>query len=112
MKASIDLLLAHGIGAISKRLIELKEHLCDDLIGLGFTIVGPKTGANASSITTLTHADDPGKIEELHHHLHRQDVITSFRHDRGGIPYIRFSPHFYNNHAEIEKAIKVISSAK
>ncbi len=111
MKASIDLLLGHGIDAVSARLLELKTHLCEELEKGGYTIVGPKSGANASSITAFTNPADPDKIGRLYQHLHKHDVITNFRHDRQGIPHIRFSPHFYNTHAEIEKAIEVIAGA-
>lgn len=110
MKAAIDLLLAHGIDAISSRLLDLKFNLCEGLEKQGFKIVGPKTGANASSITAFTNLDDPAKIEKLYHHLHENNVVASFRHDRNNIPYIRFSAHFYNTHAEIDRALEVISS--
>jgi len=111
MKASIDLLLTHGIEAISERLLDLKSNLSEGLEKQGFKIVGPKAGANASSITAFTDFNDPGKIERLYHHLHKHHVAASFRHDREGIPYIRFSAHYYNTHAEIDRALEVIESA-
>ncbi len=112
MKASIDLLVGHGIDAVSARLLELKNHLCEELEEQTYTVVGPKSGANASSITAFTNLDDPNKIGRLYQHLHNHNIVTSFRHDRDGIPYIRFSAHFYNTHAEIEKAIEVISAVR
>jgi len=111
MKASIELLLDHGIDQVSRRILTLKQHLCDDLERLGFSLAGPKNGPNASGITTFTDRNDPDKVRQVFQKLTQRNVITSFRHDRSGVPYIRFSPHFYNTHAEIEKAVSVIASA-
>src|SRR5690606_2560561 len=100
-----------GIEAIAARLLELKAHLCEGLEGLGLTILGPKAGASASGITSCFHVDRPGRMGELHATLKRAKVETSFRHDRAGRPHLRFSPHFYNTHAEIEAALGAMREA-
>jgi len=43
--------------------------------------------------------------------LTENDIVASFRHDRDGVPYIRFSPHFYNTHAEIDRVFATIDKA-
>ena len=39
----------------------------------------------------------------------QMDIITNCRHDRGGRPHLRFSPHVYNTHAEVERVLEVLS---
>jgi len=72
---------------------------------------GPREGAAASGITSCTDPDRPDRIGGLYHALHEAGIITSFRHDRAGRPHLRFSPHCYNTHAELERVFEVIRRA-
>ena len=71
-------------------------------------------------VTVWTHSDParsagvvsfkPGNLDvrKLHQALYEQDKIacaTRGGADRGGI---RFSPHFYNLHADVERAISAV----
>ncbi len=111
MEASIDLLTGIGIDRIAARLLELKAHLCEGLDRLGLTVVGPRDGSAASGITSCTDPDRPGRVGELHQALHQAGIATSFRHDRTGRPHLRFSPHFYNTHAELDRVFEVMKGA-
>lgn len=111
MEASIDLLTGIGIDRIAARLLELKAHLCEGLDRLGLPIIGPREGSAASGITSCTDPDRPGRIGELYRVLHDSGVSTSFRQDRAGRPCLRFSPHFYNTHAELERVFEVMRRA-
>lgn len=111
MEASIDLLTGFGIDRISVRLLELKAHLCEGLDRIGLKVVGPREGTAASGITSCIDPVRPDRIGELYHRLYGAGVVASFRHDREGRPYLRFSPHFYNTHAEIERVLEVMSGA-
>lgn len=112
MKASMDLLAGIGVGAISGRLLELKAFLCGGLEDLGFTVVGPREGPSASSITSFTDPTRPDSISECYRRLHAEDIVASFRHGRDGVPHLRFSPHFYNTRAEIGRVLEVLRAAR
>ena len=112
MEASIDLLTGLGIETVAKRLLGLKEMLCGGLDELGFDILGPRSGSAASGITSFTDRSNPLRIQELFAALTRQNIVASFRHGRDGAPYIRFSPHFYNTHAEISQILRVLGEAR
>ena len=109
MKAAIELLMSAGIDAIGARLLELKAHLLAQIEPLGFRVLGPREGANASGITTFRH--DTASSAALFAELEKANVLCSLRHDREGRDYLRFSPHFYNVEAEIDAAVKVLREA-
>ena len=111
MKASMDLLTGIGVDNVATRLLELKAHLLEGLDAQGVEVIGPRSGANASGITSFTHQEHPNSIPSLFEKLAENDIVASFRHDREGVPYIRFSPHFYNTHAEIDRVFATIDKA-
>src|ERR1700722_17083931 len=107
MKAAIDLLLEIGIARVAERILTITARLAGSLQGLGFTLLGPATGPNASGIVTVSR---PGTdMEALFERLTAADIICSCRQDRQGQQYIRFSPHFYNTDAEVDQVLKVIA---
>ncbi len=108
MKAALEMLSALGIGEISRRLMRLKAHLVSRLGGLGFHILPPTAGGNASSITTAWR-DSPPAVEAIAGHLAEHQVTVSPRHDRSGRALLRFSPHFYNTEAEIDRVAGLIA---
>lgn len=108
LKAAIELFNSHGAAAVAARLLELKAHLVAQLEPLGFTILGMKSGAAASSITTFRHAT--ASSAALFSILEKAHVMASLRYDREGRDYVRFSPHFYNTEAEIDRAVEVLRS--
>ncbi len=108
MEASIDLLVGVGIERVAERLLDLKAHLCEGLDSLGLRVVGPRAGAAASGITSCHDPDRTGRVAELHAGLAAADISASFRHDRMGRPHLRFSPHFYNTHTEIERLLRTL----
>jgi selenocysteine lyase/cysteine desulfurase len=109
MKAAIELIASHGIDAVAARLLELKAYLVAQLEPLGFGILGPKSGANASSITTFRHTTVSSSA--LFAALEKASVIASLRHDREGRDYLRFSPHLYNTEAELDTAVGALRSS-
>lgn len=109
MKAALDLLLATGLDTVAARLLELKAHLVRQLDALGFVILGPRDGPNASSTTTFRHP--AAGSAALFAALEKAQVIASLRHDREGRDYLRISPHFYNTEAELDRAVEVLRAA-
>jgi len=111
MEASLELLTGIGIESISKRLLELKTQLITGIQELGFEVIGPQNGSSASSITSVTDLVNPRRIPELYDTLAQNQIVVSFRHDRKGTPFVRFSPHFYNTSTEIEQILDVLRKA-
>ncbi len=109
MKAAIELIQSHDIGVVAARLLELKAHLIAQLEPLGFEILGPKSGPNATSITTFRHPT--ASCAELFTALEKAHIVASLRHDRAGRDYLRFSPHFYNTETELDTAVRVLRAA-
>ncbi|HEV7869170.1 MAG TPA: aminotransferase class V-fold PLP-dependent enzyme [Chthoniobacteraceae bacterium] len=106
MIAAIELLTRFGRDAVAARLLELKAHLLSRIEPLGFVVVGPREGALASSITTFRH--ERASSSALFGALEAAGVVASLRHDRAGLDYLRFSPHFYNTEDEIDRAVEVL----
>ncbi|MDQ3621646.1 MAG: aminotransferase class V-fold PLP-dependent enzyme [Verrucomicrobiota bacterium] len=109
MKAALDLINSFGIDRVAARLLELKAHLISRLEPLGFHVAGAKNGATASSITTFRH--ERVSSAALFAGLEEANVIASLRRDREGRDYLRFSPHFYNTEAEIDRAVEALRAA-
>lgn len=107
MKAGIDLIQEIGLPAISDQLLKLKARLQAGLEPLGFTFLGPDPhSVNASCITTVQHPQR--SLADISAHLTANNITTSLRHNRAGEPLLRFSPHFYNTEAEMERVAQVI----
>jgi selenocysteine lyase/cysteine desulfurase len=109
MRAALDFFLGVGHEQIAARLLELKAHLVGQIKPLGFEILGPPEGANASSITTFCHP--AGRSTALFAALEKKGVVASLRHDRDGHDYLRFSPHLYNTETEIDTAVSLLRQA-
>lgn len=110
MKAGLELLLEKGIPQVSEQLLRLKTRLVEGLEPLGFRFIGPKSGPNASGITTAFREEGSGPpVEKVFEHLAAQKISPSLRHDRAGRAYLRFSPHFYNTEAEMDRVVAEIA---
>jgi len=112
MEASMDMLLGIGLDRVAGRLSTIKAQLCDGLETLGFGLVGPRSGSDATGITTVIDPTRPGRIPALFHELTTQGIVASFRHDRAGVPHLRFSPHFYNTAAEAETVLSALRASR
>lgn len=110
MRAAMELLLECGIDNVSARLLQLKAHLAPQLKSLGFSVLPPEDGALASGITTATRTGGV-PLERVFDHLAANHVVVSLRHNRAGTAHLRFSPHFYNTEAEIDRVCTLIGEA-
>ncbi len=106
MQASLNLLQSIGVPAISERLLSLKKILVSGLEEREFVVLSPREGASASAITTFSHPSRD--LGALYRFFSENGVVASFRFDRGGKAYLRFSPHFYNTAAEFERVFELI----
>jgi selenocysteine lyase/cysteine desulfurase len=109
MKAGLELVLDAAVWRIGERLLELKAALLARLDALGFTVLGPREGRNAHSITTVHR--EGADHEALHTRMLAQGIVSSLRRDRAGKDWLRFSPHFYNTEAEFDRVAEVLKEA-
>jgi len=108
MQAALDLLLGIGIPAVSERLLALKRPLAEGLRARGFEIHGPESGPSAHAITTCRSAGRD--LPALFRFLAKRGIVASCRRGRDGSDLLRFSPHFYNNHQDLEKLFAEIDT--
>ena len=106
MTAAIELALAIGLDKIAARILDLKKQIVALIEPLGFEIISPTSGANASGITTLRHPR--ASMAKLFQLLEQNDIVASLRFDPAGAEFIRLSPHFYNTSDEIARVAEVL----
>lgn len=106
MRASLELILKLGPAAIAARIGALGSYLTNGLRELGFESISPAPGPSASGILTFAHPSaDLARVFAI---LQQHRVTVSQRYDRSRRSYLRWSPHFYNTEAEIDRALEVV----
>ncbi len=110
MKASMELLKAVGLEAISAQLLRLGAHLRQGLEPLGFEFLLPAEDPLASGIVTMRQGSGKGpSMAEVGAHLRARGIETSLRHGHDGSALLRFSPHYYNTLGEMQRVIDEIA---
>jgi selenocysteine lyase/cysteine desulfurase len=94
-------------GGITAELLRKRAWLVPALQAKGFTVLNADARTeNASSIISFHQF---GKdLAALHKKLTDAGVVASLRADRKGQNYIRFSPHFYNTDAELQRVLELL----
>jgi cysteine desulfurase/selenocysteine lyase len=105
MKTAIDLLLEAGIDRIGDRILALRARLIEGMVPAGYRLLGAPGSAAGSGIVTFSHPTRD--LNEVFQRLTQARVFCSQRQDRPGNHYIRFSPHFYNSEAEIDRVLEI-----
>jgi selenocysteine lyase/cysteine desulfurase len=105
--AAMELILEMGVGNISTELARKRHWFVSALRGKPFEILNAKPEPeNISGVTTIYQ---PGQdLAALHRKLADAGVVVSLRADRKGQQYLRFSPHFYNTEAELQRAVELL----
>ena len=105
--ASMELALEIGVDNIAAELARKRKWLATACQTKGFSVLNAEAKPeNTGSITSIFH---PGKdLSPLHRKLTDAGVIASLRVDRKGQNYIRFSPHFYNTDAELQRVVDLL----
>jgi isopenicillin-N epimerase len=96
-----------GRSAIERRARELAQMLIQELSRIeGVTVWTHPDPARSAGVVSFK----PGSLDvrKLHQALYEQDKIACAT--RGGTdrPGLRFSPHFYNLHADVDRAISAV----
>jgi selenocysteine lyase/cysteine desulfurase len=106
LNAALQLLLGIGIENIEARLLAFGEKIIAAMEAHGFEYIGPREASRRSGILSFTrHGTD---LTKLHAQLGEQGIATSLRSTRDGRRLLRFSPHFYNTEAELERLAAAI----
>ena len=102
LNASLGLLLEIGIETIQSKVLANAAYLLKQLAFVSdISIVSPtQTGKYAGIVTFIKNNIDN---EKLYQHLQDNNVICA---NRGG--GIRFSPHFYTQQQDMDKAVKIV----
>jgi len=99
---SIEFLVDTGIERIFAYNQILADNLIDGLLSIGAEVTSPQTAAERSAIVTARFPNR--NISDVAQHLKKYGVMVALRGD-----VIRFSPHLYNQMADVDRALDVIS---
>jgi len=100
--ASAGLFLEAGPAKVETEIIALTDGLIERLEQAGCVITSPCGAGERSGIVTFQHPRVPP--DELARALNAQGVQCA---QRAGA--VRFSPHFYNDEAEVERAVTLVA---
>ena len=110
MQASMNMLLDIGIDAISRRLLDLRAALVERMRPLGYRLYidDPEVEPDNTCSAILSFRHPSKNLREVHARLEAEGVVTSYRRNRAGEPFLRIAPHFYNTSAEIDHVVELM----
>ncbi len=103
LRAAIDLLQEVGIDAVAERAIAVATLLADALESHGWNVASPRP--LQSPIVGATPPSGEKSLLGWHRHLEERGIVTA---PREGL--LRFSPHFYNDAADVDAVVAAISA--
>ncbi len=110
MRASLEMLEATGLETVSSTILDVRDHLHGLLENMGFEFLSPSCEEPLrSGIVTARHPR--ADANSLFSALEKERITASSRMARGGGAWLRFSPHFYNTRAEMERIADVLRAA-
>jgi selenocysteine lyase/cysteine desulfurase len=110
MRASLEMLEATGLDTVSSTILDVRDHLHGLLEKMGFEFLSPPCEELLrSGIVTARHPR--ANANSLFSALEKERITASLRVARDGGEWLRFSPHFYNTRAEIERIVDVLQAA-
>jgi len=92
-----------GVEAIEAHVRELTDHLIGGAMRAGFNVVTPLQPSRRGALVTIKSRDVRALVGRLATH----SIITSHREHN-----LRISPHFYNNHQDIERVLEALRANK
>lgn len=101
--AAVDLMTGIGVKGIEDRALALNRLLTAQLMDSGWTVLSPIADEVMRSAETLVAADEPARVVAK---LAERKIIVTEK-PQG----IRVATHFFNNEADIERLIEVMSKA-
>jgi cysteine desulfurase/selenocysteine lyase len=99
LNAALKTFAEIGIKTIEHQILSLTDYLHQACRELGLSVLTPAAASERLGIVTVQLASD--KAQHFYQQLRQAQIETSLRENR----YLRFSPHFYNTHVELEHLI-------
>ncbi len=104
LRAAIDFLLEVGIENIAPAVQALGDRIAHGVRGKGYELLGERTPATGAGIVSFRKfSDNPKSSDAIVDDLRKNSIITA---SRAG--WVRASPHFYNEAADIEKMLELL----
>ena len=105
--AALELIHEVGVGDIAAELLRKRNWLAPVLADMGYEVMHRDASEmNCSGVVTVQR---PGAdMDALHARLAENNVMASVRSDREGRKYLRFSPHYYNTDAEMNRMLELL----
>lgn len=100
--ASLDLILELGIVEVEERNQMLVERLIRGVDRERYELLSPSEREQRSSLVVVSHRVME-RNHAIHDHLRKNGIDCALRHGQ-----LRFSPHFYNTHADIDRALEIL----
>jgi selenocysteine lyase/cysteine desulfurase len=101
--AGMQIIERIGVEAIEGHIRELTDHLIGGAMRQGYNVVTPLKPSRRSALVTIKSLDVSALVERLAAHR----IIVSSRENN-----LRISPHFYNNHSDIERVLEALRANK
>jgi selenocysteine lyase/cysteine desulfurase len=98
--ASLELLLALGVDAISARILSLTDYLCERVQRFGIKVYSSRRPDEKSAIVSLIL---PGDVRALVRRCRDAGVVVNQRAGR-----LRVSPHAYNTTEELDRLVDLL----
>jgi len=107
MRASLEMLLSVGMENVSAAILDTRDYLHGLLEDMGFVFLSPgRDEPLRCGIVTARHpAISPATQFDL---LEKAKITASLRASRELGQWLRFSPHFYNTRAEMDRVAEVL----
>jgi selenocysteine lyase/cysteine desulfurase len=101
--AGMQLLERIGVEAIESHVRELTDHLIAGAMRAGYNVVTPLKPSRRGALVTIKSNDVLTLVERLS----ARGIVTSSRENN-----LRISPHFYNNHGDVERVLEALRANK
>lgn len=110
MRAALEMLQETGIDNVSTAILDVADYLHELLAKRGFEFLSPERDEPLrSGIVTARHPKtDASKLFAA---LEKEQITASLRKARETGFWLRFSPHFYNTRAEMDRLASVLDLA-
>lgn len=96
-----------GVENIARELLRKRALLVSALQAKGYSVLQAEAGpSNGGAIVSFFGSGT--NMTDLHQRLTEGGIVTSLRVDRSGRRYVRLSPHFYNNDAELQRVLAMV----
>ncbi len=107
LHAALELIQEIGVENIAAELLRKRNWLAPALVNKGYEVMHRDASEmNCSGVVTVQRSG--ADMDALHAALAENNVMASVRSDREGRKHLRFSPHYYNTDAEMNRILELL----